>query len=139
MLSLESILTDARGAGDAVGPTALLASLAATDAPLDALLSTNASETFVNALQQDFGFLNLLRYAPDADGGSARRRCTECIRWVLSTISRWQLANDMRLEVLGAILMTSRLCAGDADFWSLLNDDDAPSAEFMKVLSALIA
>lgn len=139
MFSLESILTDARGAGDAVRPTALLASLAATDAPLDALLSTNASETFVNALQQDFGFLNLLRYAPDADGGSTRRRCTECIRWVLGTISRWQLANDMRLEVLGAILMTSRLCAGDADFWSLLDDDDAPSAEFMKVLSALIA
>jgi len=139
MLSLESILTDARGAGDAVGPTALLASLAAVDVPFEALLSADVSEKFGNALQQDFSFLNLLRYAPDADGGSARRRCTECIRWVLGTISRWHLANDMRLEVLGAVLMTSRLCAGDVDLWRLLNDDDAPSAEFVKVLSALIA
>ena len=135
--AITDVIAKALQPGPANGPVALRAALETEDSPFDALRGANGTGVIGSAIDQDFGFLRLLRTRPDAD--EAIERWVGLIRWLLTAAKGWKLSEDRRMNELAAILLTSRRCGGEAELWQLLPEAAAPAAEFLSALAVFVA
>lgn len=133
------VLAEALQPGPATGPEALLAVLEAKEKPLEALVPTEGADAIGMAIEQDFGFLHLLRVEPEAADSEAKGRWAALIRWVLATTKDWKQSKDERMKELVAVLMTCSRCSNHAQLWHLLPEENAPSMEFLKAVGKFAA
>lgn len=136
---LMNALTLALMPGSADGPTRLLTVLATKDSPLDCLAHDDEIGSVREAIEHDFGFLRLLRSRSEVAENELIERWAALVRWLMGTVKDWKPSDDPRMKVLVAVLITSRMCGGDADLWHLLPEDLAPSAEFLAALGSFVA
>ncbi len=133
------VLAEALQPGPVAAPEALLAALEAKEKPLEALMRTEGADAIGMAIEQDFGFLHLLRVEPEAADSEAKGRGTALIRWVLATAKDWKQSEDARMKELVAVLLTCSRCSNHAQLWHLLSEGNAPSVEFLGAVGKLVA
>ncbi len=121
------------------GPTALLTALEAHDAPLKCLAGGYGTESIRAAIEEDFGFLHLLRMRSVDASSVEMERWAALMRWLITTVKDWKPSEDPSTRLLAAAVVTSRMCGGDIDLWQLLGDGDTPSTEFLAALSLLVS
>lgn len=135
---LTAMLEQALRLGSVTEPAALLAALESEASPLDAVTYVDGPGTVNAAIAKDFGELRSLGVRAVADSEGIARGAS-LVRWLLSAVKSWKYSEDPKMKVLAAALVASRLCGGNADFWCLLNDDCAPSAEFLVTSRVFVA
>lgn len=135
---IQSVLAEALQPGPAIAPANLLAALDTEASPLEALMRAEGSGVIRIAIEQDYGFIRFLQKRPDAIDSDAWRRLAALIWWLLARLKDWKQSDDNRLQVLAALLLTSKLCGGQTGLWHLFHDENVPSAEFLRVLGILI-
>lgn len=136
---IRDMLEEALRPGPVIEPAALLAALESEASPLDAVTHIDGPGTVSAAIEQDFGQLRSLGMRPDVAETEIIAQGAALLRWLLSTIKCWKLSEDPKMRVLAAALVTSRRCGGNANIWRLLNDDQAPSAEFLVTARVFVA
>lgn len=134
---MKDMLMEALQPGPMTRPLALLAALEAETTPLDAIAQAEGASPLTTAIEQDFAFLRYWRL--ETAGGEAHWRWVTLVRWLIAGLRDWRRADDDRMKVLAALLVTSRLCCGEAGLWHALPEDNAPSAEFVATLGGFVA
>lgn len=133
------VLAEALQPGPVAAPEALLAALENEESPLEALMRSEGGDAIGMAIEQNFGFLHLLRVEPEAADSEAKGRWAALIRWVLATAKDWKQSEDARMKELVAVLLTCSRCSDHAQLWHLLPEENAPSVEFLGAVGKLVA
>ncbi len=132
---VREIIADASKGSEEAVPAALLERLAQESSPITAIFDGDAAQEIYGSLQEEFGFLQVIRMTGKAPGDEARSRLIALCRWAVHQLRDWTPNGDPRGEVLIAILVTTNLFDADDIFWSSLPQDfDNPA-----LLAALAA
>ncbi len=119
-------------------PTGLLAALSLKADPLSAVETVRWQDEIWSTVVEDFGIL-AERPPPNFHDDATGSLWLESVSWLVAGIAAWSKAEDERLVVLSALLITADICGGRRGLWELLPDDFAPSSDFLDVIERYVA
>jgi hypothetical protein len=117
---IKKVLALGSSAGDEAVPIMLVQLLAEQSSPLTSVFDHAMANEIYGALQEEFGFLQVVRMTGKPPNDQAMNRLAALYRWVVRQLREWTTDADPRNEKLIAILVTTNLFDGDSLFWSSL-------------------
>ena len=141
---LREAVQEAARPGDAAAPAELVALLARTEQPLQALQDQNQFHELLAAFNKDFGFVHFSfqqtrARSPLSMDENQRQRYASLLRWVTAELCGWRRGEDLRFEKLTAVFLACQVCDIGNGLWALLPDDSGASADLVAYLKQLIA
>ena len=137
--TLFAVLNDAAGPGSVREPTALLKSIRNNSQPVLVQASVDHSSAAFEALEEDVGFIRVIRTTGRELTAEQRERWVALVRWLTNSLREWESAKDKRLDILAAILAIGQCCGESDGLWHRLPADSAPRRDFITTVRQLIA
>jgi hypothetical protein len=135
---LSQVIREAEAPGEVTEPKMLVAALAATDNPFNALSDHDQGNALFSALYDEFGFIRPWM-APAGSLESAQlSRWSSLIRWFIHELKTWKHSEDPSGRKLVAIFVVAQANDRGNAFWDALPEEITGNAALIDGLRGVI-